>query len=51
MLLSVQQLIYYFSQTLTTLNLSDNEIRDEGGQHLANTVEQNKVTHLTLLYL
>jgi hypothetical protein len=49
-MLSMQQLIYYFSQTLTTLNLSDNEIRDQGGKHLANALEQNKVTQLTLLY-
>lgn len=35
--------MYNFSQTLITLNLSDNKINDEGGKCLANAVEQNKV--------
>jgi hypothetical protein len=33
-----------FSQALTTLDLSVNEIGPQGAQHLANALEQNKVT-------
>ncbi len=33
-----------FIQTLTTLNLGSNEIGDQGAEHLANALQQNKVT-------
>ena len=43
-LLHIQPFIHYFSQTLTTLNLDYNQIGAEGAQHLANALQQNKVT-------
>ncbi len=46
----IQLFIHYFSQTLIILDLNDNEIGDQGAEHLANALEQNKVTQLTLLY-
>jgi hypothetical protein len=41
--------IHQFSQTLTTLDLKDNEIGDQGAEHLANALHQNKVILLTPL--
>jgi hypothetical protein len=38
-----------FTQTLTTLNLSSNEIGDQGAQDLANALQINKVTTILLL--
>lgn len=38
--------MYYFPQTLTKLNLYGNEIGNEGAKHLANALQQNKVTSL-----
>jgi len=40
----------YFRQTLTTLDLSRNEIGDKGAEHLANALQQNKVTRLTSVF-
>ena len=44
-LLSISCLMYYlfFEQTLTTLNLRDNNIGDEGAQHLATALQVNTV--------
>jgi Ran GTPase-activating protein (RanGAP) involved in mRNA processing and transport len=39
---------YYIQQTLITLDLSGNQIGDEGVEHLANALQQNKVTQLIL---
>jgi hypothetical protein len=33
----------YLSQTYTTMDVSRNQIGDEGTQHLANALRQNKV--------
>ena len=41
--LPIQPFIYYFSQTITTLNLSSNKIDDHGVEHLANALQQNEV--------
>jgi hypothetical protein len=41
--LPIQSFIYYFSQTITTLNLSSNKIDDHGVEHLANALKQNEV--------
>ncbi len=38
-------------QTLTTLALQDNQIGDQEAQHLANALQQNKVTTTLLLLL
>jgi hypothetical protein len=38
-----------FPQTLTTLDLGGNQIGDQGAGHLANALQQNKVTMLTPL--
>jgi hypothetical protein len=43
--------MYYFSQTLTTLHLSWNEIGAQGAEHLANALQQNKVTGLAQIFL
>jgi Ran GTPase-activating protein (RanGAP) involved in mRNA processing and transport len=48
-LLLIQLFVRYFSQALNTLDLSENEIGDQGAQHLANALEQNKVRRLGLL--
>ncbi len=45
-LLSIEPSIHYFSQTLTTLGLSSNLIYGQVVEHLANALEQNKVTSL-----
>lgn len=47
-LLPNQFLIHYLSQTLITLNLGYNEIGDQGVEHLANMLQQNKVISLSL---
>jgi hypothetical protein len=39
---------HYLLQTLTTLKLYNNKIGDQGAEHLANALQQNKVTLLTL---
>ena len=39
------------SQTLTTLNLSQNKIDAQGVEQLANALQQNKVTFLTSINL
>jgi hypothetical protein len=41
--------MHYFSQTLTTLNLYGNDIVDQGAEYLANALQQNNVTLLTIL--
>lgn len=46
----IQLSVSYFSQTLTTLDLSENEIDDQGAEHLANALAKNKVTRLVVLY-
>ncbi len=38
-------LVIRFTQTLKTLNLSFNEIGPRGAEHLANALQQNKVTY------
>jgi Ran GTPase-activating protein (RanGAP) involved in mRNA processing and transport len=38
--------MYYFRQALTTIDLSGNEIGAKGAEHLANALQQNKVTRL-----
>jgi hypothetical protein len=40
-----------YMQTLTTLNLEYNEIGEQGAEHLANALQQNKVAFLTSLDL
>jgi hypothetical protein len=42
--LRIQLLTYYFSQTLTTLDLNWNRIDAQGAEHLAVALEQNEVT-------
>lgn len=49
-LLHVQAYIRYFSQSLSTLDLSNNEISDYGVAYLANGLEANKVTWLALFF-
>jgi len=44
-------LINWFSQTLTTLKLEKNEIGAHGAQYIANELQQNKVTLLSLIFL
>jgi hypothetical protein len=43
-LLPIQSLIVHFLQTLTTLNLTGNQMGDQGAAHLANALKLNKVT-------
>jgi hypothetical protein len=43
-LIIIQLFMWYFAQTLTTLDLSYNEIGAQGAEHLANALQQNKVT-------
>jgi len=43
-LILIQTFIYYFEQTLITLNLFDNRIGDQGAAHLVHALQQNKVT-------
>jgi hypothetical protein len=43
-LLLIQSFTHSFAQTLTTLNLTFNEMGDQGAEHLANALKQNKVT-------
>jgi hypothetical protein len=45
----MQLFIHEFSQTLTTLDLSCNQIGAQGAEHLSNALQQNKVTLLTPL--
>jgi hypothetical protein len=40
----------YFPQTLTTLNLGQNQMGDQGAEHLANALQQNKVTRLAPVF-
>jgi hypothetical protein len=40
----------YFPQTLTTLHVSSNEIGAQGAGHLANALQQNKVTGLAQIF-
>ena len=42
--LLIQPRTFYFSQTLTTLDLIRNRIHAQGAEHLAVALEQNKVT-------
>jgi hypothetical protein len=42
--------MYYFPQTLTTLELGWNQIGDQGAEHLANALQQNKVTRLAPVF-
>ena len=41
----------YALQTLTTLNLSNNRIADQGAQHLAGALTVNKVKRRMILHL
>ena len=45
----IQVFTRYFPQTLTTLDLQNNQIGDQGAQHLANALQVNKVTTTFLL--
>src|ERR1700722_741712 len=38
--------LQFFTQTLTTLDLSSNQIGEQGAQHLANALGNNTVNHL-----
>ena len=49
-LLLIQSFIHYFPQTLTYVDLYANEIGDQGAEHLANALQQNKVTRFILLF-
>jgi hypothetical protein len=49
-LFPIQLFTHYFSQTLTTLDLTSNQIGDQGAQHLANALQQNKVTRFSSLF-
>jgi hypothetical protein len=42
--------MYYFPQALTTLDLNSNQIGDQGAEHLATALQQNKVTRLTPVF-
>jgi hypothetical protein len=42
--------MYYFPQILTILDLSVNEIGAQGAEHLANALQQNKVTGLAQIF-
>ncbi len=46
----MQLFIHHLSQTLTTLNIGDNQIGAQGAEHLANALQQNKVTSLRQLH-
>ncbi len=46
-LLTTLPFIHYISQTLTTLNLYDNQISDRGAEHLANALLENNVTSIS----
>jgi Ran GTPase-activating protein (RanGAP) involved in mRNA processing and transport len=46
--------LYFCTQTLTTLDLSDNEIGADGAQHLADALRNNTVTvilHSSISYM
>jgi hypothetical protein len=43
--------MYYFPQTLITLELRHNQIGAQGAEHLANALQQNKVTRLTQIFI
>jgi hypothetical protein len=45
--------IHYFTQTLTSLKIGENEIGDQGVRYLANALLQNKVipTHSLLIII
>ena len=43
--LCIMSLTHYFVQTLTTLDLYNNQIGRQGVQYLANALQQNKVTY------
>jgi hypothetical protein len=45
----IQPLIHYLPQTLTTLNLSRNQIGDQGAEHMAIALRQNQVARLALI--
>ncbi len=47
-LLSIEPLIHYYQQTLTTLDLAYNQIGHQGAEHLANVLEENQVTRFAL---
>jgi hypothetical protein len=43
---------HYFTQTLTTLSLWNNEFNDDGAKYLANALLQNNVTsHIRFTFL
>jgi hypothetical protein len=42
---------HLLTQTLTTLDLNSNKIGQQGAQHLANALQQNKVSTTLLLLL
>ncbi len=46
----IQSFTDYLLQTLTTLNLRSSQIGDRGAEHLANVLQQNKVTRLEPFY-
>jgi hypothetical protein len=46
----MQPFIHYFQQTLTTLVLFGNEIGAQGAEHLANALQQNRVTSFAVFY-
>ena len=46
-----QSFIHLFPQTLITLDLGRNQIGDQGAEHLANALQQNKVRVSILLLL
>jgi hypothetical protein len=48
--LPMELFIHHLSQTLTTLNLYKNQIGDQAAEHLANALQQNKVTSLRQLH-
>jgi hypothetical protein len=47
-LLLIQSFIHYFEQTITTFNLSCNQIDDQGAKHLASALQHNQVIWLVL---
>jgi len=49
-LFSIEPLVHYYQQTLTTLDLAYNQIGNQGAEHLANVLEQNQVTRVALFF-
>jgi Ran GTPase-activating protein (RanGAP) involved in mRNA processing and transport len=49
-LVSLGPLILHFSQILTTLQLGDNEIGNQGLEYLAKALQQNNVKLISLLH-